>query len=631
MSTTHGLDCRRIRRRSILDLLPIRGRDVIRVPFPPRPPQTRETSTMTPFHRVRAVAIFACGWLGLLAPATDAATPPPSAADLVFLDGAVYTLDAARRWASAVAVDDGKIVYVGNDRGAQAFIGPSTRVVDLGGKMLLPAFQDSHAHPSLVPNPATQLDLEGLQDREAIFARIRAYAAAHPHRAWLLGRGWDEAAFLPSGRPTRQMLDGIVPDRPVFLINNSSHQAWANSAALAAAGITRDTPAPVNGEVVHDAAGEPTGSLQETAMSLVLRAVPPSTLEERATDLLAALRQMNAQGIIATVEAAADSATVETYEELQRSGRLTTRVRVCQLFDPARTDDEAQVREFVAVRDRVAGPDLDANCVKIILDGGYGSRSVALLQPYAIPGLGSGKLFVDPARTTALVIRLDALGFQVHVHTIGDRSVRTALDAVEAARKANGRSGQTHTFAHLSLVDPTDVPRFRQLDVMPNMTPLWSRPDPWQTVFAVEMFGPHRAGETYRTRSLAESGAVLVWGSDWPVTGMATLDGIETAVTHRHPGGHDAAGKEDRPWNPDQRLSLPQTLAAYTAAGAALFGESGRRGSIEPGKDADLVVLGRNLFETPPGEIHSVSVEMTLRRGRVLYPAGWSDDEALDK
>jgi predicted amidohydrolase YtcJ len=250
---------------------------------------------------------------------------------------------------------------------------------------------------------------------------------------------------------------------------------------------------------------------------------------------------------------------------------------------------------------------------------------VALLQPYVIPGLGSGTLFVDPARMTALVTRLDALGFQVHVHAIGDRSVRTALDAVEAARKANGRGGPTHTFAHLSLVDPRDVARFRQLNVMPNMTPLWSRPDPWQTVFAVEMFGPERAGESYRTRTLVESGAVLVWGSDWPVTGVATLDGIETAVTHRYPGGHDAEGKEDRPWNPDQRVSLPQALAAYTSAGAALFGESTRRGSIELGKDADLVVLGRNLFETPPGELHSVPVELTLRRGRVLFPVDWND------
>lgn len=580
--------------------------------------------------RVNTLATLAGGLLALLSsvsPAPQAATSvasPIAPADLVFIQGAVYTVDAARSWASAVAVRGGKIVYVGNDTGAQPFIGPQTRVMPLGGRMLLPAFQDSHAHASHVPNPAAQLDLEGLQDREALFARIRAFAAAHPHMAWIQGGGWDEAAFLPSGRPTRQMLDALVPDRPVFLINNSRHQAWVNTAALAAAGITRATPNPPNGEVVRDASGNPSGNLQETAMFLVRNVVPPATLAERATDLAAALKQMNAVGITAMVEAAADPATVEAYEELQRTGRLTTRVRLCQRFDQNDLDDAAQVQRFVATRQRVAtsaSATLDANCVKVVLDGGYGSKTVALLQPYNIPGLGSGKLFVEPARLNALVVKLDALGFQVHVHAIGDRTVRAALDAVEAARKANPQHGQPHTLAHLSLVDVADAPRFRQLDVMPNMTPLWSRPDPWQTVFAVEMFGAERANTAYRTRSLAEDGAVLVWGSDWPVTGMATLDGLETAVTHRYPGGRTPEGKEDQPWNPDQRLGLERALVAYTSASAALLGESARRGSIEVGKDADLVVLGRNLFETPPGEIHAVPVELTLRQGQVLHAA----------
>lgn len=586
----------------------------------------------------KGIAALACGLLALfacIAPAANAApnrpknasaaaTAPASAAtaaDLVFTQGAVYTLDAARRWASAVAVYDGKIVYVGNDTGVQAFIGATTRVVPLHGRMLLPSFQDSHAHASHVPNPETHLDLEGLQDREALFARIGAFAAAHSHAAWIQGGGWDEAAFLPSGRPTRQMLDVLVPDRPVFLINNSQHQAWVNSAALAAAGITRATPNPPNGEVVRDADGNPSGNLQETAMLLVRNVVPPPTLAERAADIAAALKQMNAAGITAMVEAAADPATVEAYEALQRTGQLTTRVRLCQRLNQNDPDDAAQLQRFVATRERVSSATLDANCVKVILDGGYGSKSVALLKPYNLPGLGSGKLFVEPARLNALVTKLDALGFQVHVHAIGDRTVRTALDAIEAARKANPQHGQPHTLAHLTMVDLADAPRFRQLDVMPNMTPLWSRPDPWQTVFAVEMFGAERANTAYRTRSLAEDGAVLVWGSDWPVTGMATMDGLETAVTHRYPGGRMPDGKEDQAWNPDQRLSLERALAAYTSASAALLGESARRGSIEVGKDADLVVLGRNLFETPPGEIHSVPVELTLRGGQILYAA----------
>ena len=567
-----------------------------------------------------SVALLAIAGLSATLSGASADVPP---AELVFTGGAVYTLDAARRWASAVAVQDGKIAFVGSDAEARRFVGPRTRVIDLKGRMLLPSFQDSHAHAMYARNPADELDLEGLQDRAKVFARIREFAAAHPGKAWIVGRGWDEAAFLPSGRPTRQMLDAIVPDRPVYLVNNSGHQAWANTAALRVAGVTRDTLDPPNGEIVRDASGEPTGSLQETAMTLVAAKVPPRTAAERADDLLAALQEMNAQGITAMMEAAADAATVAAYEELQRSGRLSTRVRICQRFDQNNMDDTAQIRGFVAARDRVAaagrGGDLDAECVKIILDGGYGSRSVALLKPYAIPGLGSGKLFVEPERLNALVTALDALGFQVHIHAIGDRTVRAALDAVEAARKANPDRRRPHTFAHLSLVDLADAPRFRQLGVMPNMTPLWSRPDPWQTVFAVEMFGRERADTSYRTRSLLDDGAVLVWGSDWPVTGVETLAGIETAVTHRHPGGRDATGREDEAWNPDQRLSLDRALAAYTVAGAALFEESARRGAIEVGKDADLVVLGRNLFETPPGEIHRVEVDLTLRRGKVLW------------
>jgi predicted amidohydrolase YtcJ len=545
---------------------------------------------------------------------------PPSA-DLVLRNGAVYTLDSARRWATAVAIRDGKIVSVGRDEDITPYIGTHTKVVSLNGRMLLPSFQDSHAHPSLVPNPATRLDLEGSKDRTVIAAQLRAFAAGHPDSEWIIGGGWDEAAFLPTGRPTREELDALVADRPVFLVNNSQHQAWVNSEALRRAGITRETANPANGEIVRDAHGEPSGNLQEMAMQLVRNIMPPPTLAQRADDVLTALQLMQAQGITAVVEAAADAATVEAYGELARTHRLTSRVRICQRFDPSDADDSAQIERFVATRSRVAGPDLDANCVKILLDGGYGSKSVALLEPYHLPGLGTGKLFVDSARMTALVTRLDALGFQVHVHAIGDRSVRTGLDAVEAARHANGSGGQPHTFAHLALVDRADIARFRPLNVIPNMTPLWSRPDPWQTVFAVEMFGAERADHGYPTRSLAEAGAGLVWGSDWPVTGMQTLAGIETAITHRYPGGQDPTGKITSVWNPEERLALEETLCAYTAAGAALFGESERRGSIEVGKDADLVVLSRNLFDTPAEQIHQVTVELTVHQGRILYDA----------
>ena len=556
---------------------------------------------------------------GVLALSASWPAAAGSSADLVLVNGAVYTADAARSWASAVAVRNRRIVYVGTDAGAKALMTARTRVIDLDRRMLLPGFQDSHVHPTHVPDPEREIDLDGLKTREALRARIREYAIAHPQRTWILGNGWDESAFLPSGRPTRDLLDDIVPDRPAFFVNNSLHQAWANTAALAAAGITRATPQPENGEIVRDAAGDATGSLQEAAMTLVSAVIPAPTLQERADTIAAALRQMNRLGITALQDAAASSTDVQAYRLLQRRHGLTARVSLCQRFDPLQPDEAAQIRQFVATRAALGG-DLRANCVKVILDGGYGSRTVALLKPYVDdPNKGTGQLYVSPQRLTELVKHLDALDFQVHIHAIGDRTVRTALDAIEAARAANGPRDTRHCLAHLSLIDAADLPRFRDLGVIANMTPLWSRGDPWQTVFAVRMFGAERAAQSYRTRSLLDSGAVLVWGTDWPVTGVSPLDGLETAVTHRYPGGHDPAGAEDAAWNPGERLSLPQALVAYTAAGAYLLHDEQQRGTIEPGKLADLVVLSRNLFQVPALEIHTVQVDMTLLGGQVIY------------
>lgn len=539
-------------------------------------------------------------------------------ADTVFLNGAVWTGDAARSEARAVAVRGERIVYVGTDAGAQALAGEGTRIIDLQGRTLLPGFQDSHAHPGLVPDPARQVALDGLKTAEALRARIRDFAAAHPELPWIIGNGWDEAAFLPEGRPTRAQLDDILPERPAFLVNNSQHQAWVNSAALKAAGISRDTPQPENGEIVRDAAGEPTGSLQETAMMRVRAVIPPLTAEERADGILAALGEASRLGITTMQEAAASVDEIAAYRALERRGPLPLRLRICQRFDPAEPE-APQIERFLATR-KAFVRDITANCVKILLDGGYGSRTVALLEPYVDdPHGGRGETFVETARLRALVTRLDALDFNLHVHAIGDRTVREALDAIAAARRANGYRGTRHALAHLSLVDPADVPRFRALGVAAAMTPLWSRGDPWQTVFAVRMFGPERAGQSYRTRGLLDAGAVLAWGSDWPVTGVSPLAGLETAVTHRHPGGRDPSGAEDSVWNPAERLSLPQALAAWGAAGAWLLGEEHERGSIAPGMLADLVVLDRDLFSVPPLEIHSVNVDMTLLGGRVVH------------
>jgi predicted amidohydrolase YtcJ len=543
-----------------------------------------------------------------------------SAADLVFVNGAVYTVDAARSWASALVVTGDRITYVGDDAKARSFVGPHTRLIDLNHRMLLPGFQDSHVHPAEAPNPATSLDLRGLVRREQVLEQIRRYAHAHRDKPWVEGDGWDEAAFLPSGQPDKEMLDAVVPDRPAYLVANSAHQAWVNSRALAAAHITAATPDPANGRIERNAQGQPTGVLQEHAMDLVRAVIPPPAPEERVANLSAALHEMSRLGITALEDAAATAEIARAYQTLDRGGKLELRTNLCQLYRPSENDD-AQFQRFVAQRTALAGHRLRAACVKIFLDGAYGSHTVVLLQPYSDEPkrFGKGKLFVDQQRLNRLVTRLDAAGFQVHMHTIGDGAVHAGLDAFAAARQENGFRDNRDTLAHLALIDDADVARFRTLGVVANMTPLWNIDDPWETIFAPRLFGPGRFHELYRTRTLLDSGVILVWGTDWPVTSVSPLDALETAITHRYPGGKDLKGQEDHSWKPEERVNLEQAIVAYTSAGAYLLHDELLRGSLLAGRAADLVVLSRNLFETPPLEIHNVQVDMTLVAGHVIF------------
>jgi predicted amidohydrolase YtcJ len=557
------------------------------------------------------------------APPARALTPAAPGADLVFVNGALYTVDPARSWASALVVTGGRIAYIGDDASARPFVQLGTRVVDLGGRMLLPAFQDSHVHPAYVPNPANELDLHGIKDRAELLARIRRFAQTHRDRPWITGSGWTEAAFLPSGQPSREFLDAAVPDRPAFLKNDSGHEGWANSRALAAAHIGPGTPDPLNGRIERTPSGTSTGVLQESAMDLVIAVMPPASPSEIENNLQVALARMTRLGFAALEDADATPVIAAAYRALEQRGKLRLRVNLCQEFDPAKPDAE-QLEKFLAQRAALQGRRLRANCVKIFMDGAYGSHTVALLEPYSDDPerWGRGKLFVSPERLAVLVSRLDAEGLQVHMHAQGDGAVHAALDAFAEAQRRNGLNNNRHTLAHLCLIAQADIARFRSLHVIANMTPLWSIGDSWETVFAPRMFGPERVKRLYPARELLEAGAVVVWGSDWPVTGVSALDGLETAVTHRYPGGVDPAGKEDAPLVPAESVTLAQAITAYTAAGAFLLHDEVDRGTLGTGKLADLVVLDRNLFETPPLAIHTAQVDMTVLEGEIVYERG---------
>ncbi len=557
-----------------------------------------------------------CGVLGLLYAAVGLAASP---GDLVFVNGPVYTVDAARSWASALVVTGDRITYVGDDATARTFVGSTTRVIDLKHRMLLPGFQDSHVHPADAPNPATSLDFLGLVTREQVFDRIRQFARAHPEKTWITGFGWDEVAFLPSRMPTLEMLDALVPDRPAFINDNSGHDAWVNSRALAAAHITAKTPDPPNGRIERDAKGQPTGMLHEdAAMNLVASLIPPKSPEEQLANLSWSLHEMTRLGFTALEDAMATPEIARAYKTLDEKGLLQQHVNLCFFHQPEK-DDDAQLKYFIAQRTALAGRLLRATCVKIFNDGAA-AHTLALLQPYSDdPSFGRGKLFVEQPRLNRLVSRLDAAGFQVHMHAQGDWAVRAGLDSFAEARRQNGFHDNRHTIAHLWLVDPQDIPRFRSLGVIANMTPIWSLGDTWETVDAPNMFGPERSQHIFPTRSLLDAGATLVWGSDWPVTGVSPMDGLETAITHRYPGGKDQFGKEDQSWHPQERVNLEQAIVAYTSAGAYLMHDETTRGTLSVGKVADLVVLSQNIFETAPLDIHKVQVDMTLLGGKVVF------------
>lgn len=538
--------------------------------------------------------------------------PATKTADLIFRNGAVYTLDAARTWAETVAVSKGRIIYVGPDRPAQSLIGPQTVVIDLRGKMLLPGFHDSHVH---VVSGGVELDecqLSELTSQQQIVETVRQYAEQHPQKKWIRGAGWQLPLF-PNANPHKSLLDKAVPDRPVLLYAADGHSAWANSRALEIAGVTKNTPDPMPGRIERDpATGEPTGTLREDAMGLVEKHLPEYTAEDYIKGLRRGLEMANRFGITSFQDASVSETYLKTYAELDRRGELTARVVAALSVDPSKGTN--QVPRLVELRRKYQGRRLRATSVKIFADGVIEAHTAALLEPYVGTGGDRGKANVEPDVFNPLVAALDREGFQVHVHAIGDRAIRNTLDAFEFARSKNGSRDSRHQIAHIQLFSPQDVPRFRKLGVVANFQPLWAYADPYITELTVPVLGPERSRWLYPIHSVAATGAVIACGSDWSVTSMNPLDAIQVAVTRRSldSGPGDA-------WIAEEKVDLDTVLAGYTINGAYVNFEEKETGSIEVGKAADLIVLDRNLFELAPYEIHNAKVLLTLLEGKEVY------------
>jgi hypothetical protein len=540
-------------------------------------------------------------------------------ASLVFRNGHVF--DGRTHLAGhGLAVAGGRVLAVVPDDDLDAYAAPGADVVDLAGGVVQPGFQDAHVHPVQGGVERLRCDLTGGETPEEYLATVRAYLEAHPDRPWVLGGGWAMPAFGSSG-PTASVLDKVTGDRPAFLPNRDHHGAWVNTAALRLAGVDRDTPDPADGRIERAPDGRPSGTLHEGAMDLVQRLVPPTRDGELDAGLLVAQEYLHSLGVTAWQDAilgvyAGNGDPASAYLRAVNAGTLTARVRGALWWE--RDAGLEQVDTLLERRTTYTVGRLSAGSVKVMQDGVVENHTAGLSVPYrdgrGAPTHNCGLSFVDPEALCAAVTRLDAEGFQVHVHAIGDRAVREALDAFEAARTANGRSRGRHHVAHLQVVAPADRPRFAELDVTANLQALWAVPDAAMTEMTLPFIDEELAGWQYPFGSLARAGVRLAMGSDWPVSTPDPIAALHVAVNRVDA---DAPGE---PFLPQEALGVEQAWAAYTS-GSAHVNHLDDTGVLAPGMVADLAVLDRNPFTGHPSDIGGTRVVATYVEGDPVWPA----------
>lgn len=536
----------------------------------------------------------------------------PPAGDLAFRGGVVHTMDPAGTRAEALVAREGRIVWIGGERELSGWIDADTRVVDLQGGMLLPGFQDAHVHPMAGGMELGDCDLNEVTSRDEVLASVAACHAELPAGEWLRGGGFLLPLFA-EGNPRATTLDAIVGDRPAFLTSADAHTAWVSSAALRAAGITADTPDPPAGRIERDESGAPAGALRESAVGLVERLLPPRSRDDRLEGLARGLALAAGFGITGLQEASASAEDLRAYADAADQGELTARLSVSLRLDPDRGLD--QLVDLVRLRDRYRRPGLRVGTVKIFADGVLEAQTAALLEPYVHRQGYRGEATYSREELVERIVALDALGFQVHVHAIGDRAIRDALDGFEEARRRNGAREARHHIAHAQLIDPADLPRFGRLHAYATFSPLWAQADTYVTELTDPFIGPARAPLQYPLADLARAGGRFACGSDWTVSSMNPLLGIETGMRRVAP----EAGAEEVPWLPQQRVDLDTMLACYTIQGARVNFLDAVAGSLEVGKSADLVWLERDLAALEPSQVGETSVRGTWLAGKLVF------------
>jgi len=530
-------------------------------------------------------------------------------AELVLLNARIYTVDPYLKLAQALAIREGRIVAVGTTEEMKHWTGPDTKVVDLDGKLVLPGFNDAHTHLGHAGAELISVNLKDTRSIAELQQRIRARLASYAPGEWVTGSGWDQSLWAENRYPTRADLDPVSSEHPMMFTRVDGHSAIANSRALELAGITRDTPDPEGGEIVRDAQGEPTGWLKENATELVARLIPAPTMEWRKRALAAALAEAARYGVTSVQDDSVRFGSWENFlamRELKNEGKLTLRITEWLPFDlPIEKLKEMQ---------REGGTDdpwLRTGALKYQIDGSGGSRTAAMLEPFAVEPANRGMMFYEPEELKRLVVERDAAGFQMALHAIGDRAIRVTLDAFEAARAANGRRESRHKIEHVQYVHREDVPRFKELGVIASMQPChllaeirWTR----------TLLGPEREHQAYAVNSLLKAGAVVALGTDYPVENIPPLRGLYAAVAREFEAGGPAGG-----WQPQERINLEQAIRAYTWGSAYAEFSEAKKGTLTPGKFADLVVLSKDITRLPARELLDTEVLLTMVGGRIVY------------
>ena len=541
-------------------------------------------------------------------------------AETVYHHGRIYTVDAEQRWVDAVAIKGGRFVAVGSNSEIAPFIGATTRVVDLAGRMVMPGIHDMHIHPIEGGfQHMVECTFPFVTPLADIVAKISSCAQHKKKGEWIRGGQWAAETLESAQAPNLAMLDAVAPDNPVFLIDSTYHNAWVNSRALKELGIDASTPDPKGGVIVRDAGSKnPTGILFDNAAYFAMKRLPKRSDAEYQAAARWAVATVNALGVTAMKDALADGYAVRAYAALDRAGKLDMRVATSRPWRATWTEgDEEETRNRNHWRDDQTAR-VRTGFAKIFVDGIPPTRTAVMLEPYLADAKHGasfkGDLQHSPTDLNAALVELDKLGLTVKMHATGDGGARAALDAIAAARQANGDSGLRHEIAHAELIAPSDIPRFKTLNAVAELSPILWYPSPLVDMMS-QIIGRKRANSFWPIKTMHDAGVNMIYGSDWPsvVPSPSPWPGIEAMVTRQDPYGQLSGAL-----GPEQAISLADALVIFTRNGAQAMGMDNNSGSIEVGKSADMIVLDRNLFEIPAAQIGDTEVLETLFEGRLV-------------